>query len=289
MHIYITVKKRFDDKIKVVYTTIELVDSVEEVRHHIIREALRIAGIEKGIEIIYMADLPMTHLGVGLASSSALTVGVLNALHSYNGEYVTARQLAQEAIEIEINRLGQQAGIQDQYAVAFGGFNRYRFYPDHTVEVLPVMISSDMKKVLEDRFMLFYTGRARDSRQIFKEQMQNRGGQEKMLDFFVESVSHALELLRRNELDSWGELLDKTWNIKKTFASGISNEEIDKMYERGKAAGALGGKILGAGGGGFLLLYVPEVKQKAVLKALEEYKNILFSMDCEGSRIIFSD
>ncbi len=105
----------------------------------------------------------------------------------------------------------------------------------------------------------------------------------------MESVSHALELLRRNELDSWGELLDKTWNIKKTFASGISNEEIDKMYERGKAAGALGGKILGAGGGGFLLLYVPEVKQKAVLKALEEYKNILFSMDCEGSRIIFSD
>ena len=145
MYVYITVNKRFDNKIRVVYTGNELTDSVDEVRHNIIREALRLTGIEKGIEIVYTADLPMTNLGVGLGSSSALAVGTLNAIHAYKGEYVTDQQLAQEAIEIEINRLGQQIGIQDQYAVACGGFNKYIFHADDTVEILPIVLKKNIR------------------------------------------------------------------------------------------------------------------------------------------------
>lgn len=289
MHVYITVNRRFDDKIRIVYTGNELVESVDEVKHNIIREALKIVGIEHGIEVVYMADLPMTNLGVGLASSSALAVGTLNALHSYKGEYATARQLAQEAVDIEINRLGQQIGIQDQYAVAFGGFHCYRFYADDTVSLSPATFSEKIKQNLISRLMVFYTGTARDSRAIFREQKQTISKHGEELDSLIEAVDIAARALMEDDLDIWGELMDKTWQIKKSFASGVSNGEIDDMYKRAKDSGALGGKILGAGGGGFLLLYVPVGKQYSVAEALKEYRQIPFSMDNEGSRIIFAD
>lgn len=289
MHVYITVNKRFDDKIRIVYTGNELVESVDEVKHNIIREALKLVGIKRGIEVVYMADLPMTNLGVGLASSSALAVGTLNALHSYKGEYATARQLAQEAVDIEIHRLGQQIGIQDQYAVAFGGFHHYRFFADDTVSLSPAAFSDKIRQTLTSRFMMFYTGTARDSRAIFKEQKQRTSEHREDLDPLVEAVDMAMQALNEQQFDIWGELLDKTWQIKKSFASGVSNEEIDDMYNRAKNSGALGGKILGAGGGGFLLLYVPVEKQCFVTQALGKYKQIPFLMDNEGSRIIFAD
>lgn len=158
MHVYITVNRKFDDKIRVVYNGNENVDSVDEVRHNIIREALKLVGIEKGIEVIYMADLPMSSAGIGLASSSALAVGVLNALHAYKQEFVTPRQLAEEACYIEINCLGQKIGIQDQYAVAYGGLNRYRFMNDGSVSVTPGVIKTEIREKLTDKLMLFYTG-----------------------------------------------------------------------------------------------------------------------------------
>ncbi len=289
MHVYITVNKRFDGKIRVVYSGNELVSTVDEVQHNIIREALKITGITSGIEIVYMADLPMTNLGVGLASSSALAVGALNALHAYKGEYVPPKKLAEEACDIEINRLGQQIGIQDQYAVAHGGFNRYIFNADGSVSITPATRSEDVRRKFVSRLMLFYTGKARDSRQIFKEQKQTTANNRERLDSLVEATNIAQKALYDGDLDSLGELFNSAWQIKKRFASGVSNPEIDEMYEKGIQAGAQGGKILGAGGGGFMLLYVLEEKQKAVRTALSDYKEISFEMDMQGSRIIFVD
>lgn len=289
MHVYITINKRFDEKIRVVYTGNELVDSIEEIQHNIIREALRLTGIESGIEIVYTADLPMTNLGVGLGSSSALAVGVLNAIHAYKGEYVTDKQLAQEAIEIEINRLGQQIGIQDQYAVACGGFNRYIFNADDTVEVLPIVIKSETRNKLLEKLMLFYTGNARDSRKIFAEQKKTTLEHREILDLLVDATEEALKSLQMNNVDAWGELLNRTWEIKKSFASGVSNLLIDDMYNKAMKNGATGGKILGAGGGGFMLLYVPLECQKDVKRALSQYRQIPFDIDVQGSRIIFAD
>ncbi|MCR5487767.1 MAG: GHMP kinase [Lachnospiraceae bacterium] len=289
MHVYITVNRKFDDMIRVVYNGNELVESVDQVKHNIIREALRLTGIEKGIEVIYMADIPLSGAGVGLASSSALAVGVLHALHAYKGEYVTPERLAREACEIEIGRLGQRIGIQDQFAVAHGGFNRYRFLNDGSVSVTPAVISSQTRTALYSRLMLFFTGNTRDSRKILGEQSDTIEAKRKSLDELVRTVDRVYERLAEGDVDCVGQELDRTWQIKKKFAGGVSNEEIDRMYETARQAGAEGGKILGAGGGGFLLVYVPEEKQDKVRSAMSSYREVPFVVDSEGSRIIFAD
>ena len=289
MHVYITVNKKFDDQIRVVYNGNELVDSVDEIKHNIIREALKLVGIEKGIEIIYMADIPLSTAGVGLASSSALTVGVLNALHAYKGEFVTPEVLAREACHIEIDCLGQRIGIQDQFAVANGGFNRYRFMSDESVVVTPVLIDNNKRKELLNHLLLFFTGKTRDSRKILSEQSSNIENKRAMLDELVKTVDRVYESISKGNLGIIGTELDRTWNIKKSLSSGISNEDIDKMYNLAKNAGAVGGKILGAGGGGFMLLYVEDENKKKVQEAMKDYKEVPFSIDYQGSRIIFVD
>lgn len=289
MHVYITVNKKFDDLIRVVYNGNEMVDSVDAIKHNIIREALRIVGIEKGIEIIYMADIPLSGAGIGLASSSALAVGVLNALHAYKGEYVTPERLAREACCIEIEHLGQRIGVQDQYAVAYGGFNRYRFLNDGSVSVVPVVLNPDTRQRLFNRLMLYFTGNTRDSSKILTEQSDSIEAKRNNLDELVMTVDGVYENLARNDIDTIGIELDRTWQIKKQFAKGISNEEIDNMYETAKKAGALGGKILGAGGGGFMLLYVTEECQENVRQAMGGYREMPFNVDFQGSRIIFVD
>lgn len=289
MHVYITVNRKFDDMIRVVYNGNELVSSVDEVKHNIIREALKLTGIEKGIEIIYMADIPLSGAGIGLASSSALAVGVLNALHAYKGEFVTPEQLAREACHIEINCLGQRIGIQDQFAVAYGGFNRYRFLNDGSVSVVPAMLNQATRDALFGRLMMFFTGNTRDSRKILSEQSDTIEAKRAMLDNLVETVDNIYESLAKGDLDAIGTELDRTWQIKKKFAGGVSNEDIDRMYETAQGAGAIGGKILGAGGGGFMLLYVPEEKQANVREAMKQYREVDFKVDYQGSRIIFVD
>lgn len=290
MHVYITVNRKFDDMIRVVYSGNELVSSVDEVKHNIIREALKITGITRGIEVIYMADIPLSGAGVGLASSSALAVGVLNALHAYKGEYVTPDILAREACEIEIDRLGQQIGIQDQYAVAYGGLHQYRFYPNEKVSVNPIIACEQTLKKLEDNLLMFYTGQTRDSRKILKEQTDTMVDKTVMLDELVRITDRIYsEAFREDRLDMIGERLDYTWEIKKKFASGVSNELIDTMYRKAKEAGALGGKVLGAGGGGFLLFYVPRDSQEMVKTALSDFREVDFCIDPQGSNIIFSD
>lgn len=289
MYVYITVNRKFDSKIRLCYAGNELVDHVDEVKHNIIREALKMVGIESGIEIFYSADIPLSGAGIGLASSSALAVGVLNALYAYQGKHVSQDALARQACKIEIEKLGQQIGIQDQYAVAFGGFNRYRFNRDGSVTVMPVICSKEVLEKLQSRLMLFFTGLTRDSRQILSEQTKTIEEKRVMLDGLVETVDRVYGDLSLDRLDRWGYELDQAWQIKRQFAAGVSNPVIDGMYTAAKEAGALGGKILGAGGGGFLLLYVPEERQSAVGEALKDYRKIDFGFEPQGSRIIFSD
>ena len=289
MHVYITVNKKFDDKIRVVYNGNELVDNVDELKHNIIREALKLTGLTKGIEVIYMADIPLSTAGIGLASSSALAVGVLNALHAYKGEYVTQEVLAKEACHIEIDLLGQRIGIQDQYAVSYGGFKRYRFLNDGTVNITPLIIDCKTRNLLYNNIMLFFTGNTRDSRKILSEQSDNIENKRKMLDDLVLTVDKVYEELNKNNIDIVGSELNRTWQIKKSLSSGISNELIDNMYNAAISAGAIGGKILGAGGGGFMLLYVKDDKKAKVREALKDYREIPFKVDSEGSRIIFVD
>ena len=277
MYVYIMVNKRFDRKIRVSYRIQELVDRVDEIQHNIIREALRIARIDSGVDIVYSADIPISTSGVGLASSSAMAVGVLNALFAYKGIKLSAEQLAKYACEIEITRLKNPIGIQAQYAVASGG----------EVRNFMVICNPQIKKALQKRMMLFYTGMNRVSSDILGEQKQNISNRMTVLNEMVEMVEIAEQALIKGKLDEWGYMLDRVWNMKKQLSGKISNQQIDAMYEAGKAAGALGGKVLGAGGGGFLLLYVPEEKQDAVRRRLKEYRQVEFDFEDEGSRIIF--
>ncbi len=287
MYIYITVNKKFDDQIRVSYSKTEIVDRVDQIEHNIIREALKIAGIEKGIEVVYMGDVPLGSTGVGLASSSALAVGVLNALFAYKGKSVSAEFLAQKACEIEIERLKNPIGKQDQYAVAYGGMNHYRFNADETVFVNPLICRPETKQRLQKNLMFFYTNMTRISSHILGEQRANIPQRMGMLDRIVQMSYDAQTLLQTNCVDGIGELLDEAWSLKKQLAGGITDPLIDEMYDCARKAGAIGGKILGAGGGGFLMLYVPESRQDAVRRALAAYREVPIEFEPEGSKIIY--
>lgn len=287
MYVYIMACKRFDDKIRVCYTKNEFVDTVEQVEHNIVREAMKIVGVEKGIDIVYSADIPLSSAGVGLASSSALAVGVLNALYAYKGIHASAELLAQKACEIEIERLGNPIGKQDQYAVAYGGLRQYRFYANEQVSSEVMLMRGKKFRELKDALMLFYTGITRVSSEILKEQEEHIVNKMVVLDEMVGLTEYAIAQLKENQYDEWGEMLDKGWELKKQMANRITNPVIEEMYQNAKIAGAVGGKILGAGGGGFLLLYVPPERKQAVRSVLGEYKEVAFEFEPEGSKIIF--
>lgn len=289
MYVYIMVCKRFDDKIRVCYTVNEFVDSVDQIKHNIIREALKMLGIEKGIDIVYSADIPLSSAGIGLASSSALAVGVLNALHAYKGEHVSPEVLAREACEIEIERLSNPIGVQDQYTVAYGGFRKYKFHRDGSVTNEMVVCRQDTLDQLKNNFMLYFTGLTRVSSNILAEQKAHIYDKEKVLDAMVEMVLSAEQALAEGDVAQIGKMLDDAWNLKKQMSSGISNPLINEMYTKAKNAGAVGGKILGAGGGGFMLLFVPPQEQERVRSAMSEYKETQFGFETEGSRIIFTE
>lgn len=289
MYVYIMVCKRFDNKIRVCYTKNEFVDSVDQIKHNIIREALKITGIENGIDIVYSADIPLSSAGVGLASSSALAVGVLNALYAYKGEYASPEKLARMACEIEIERLGNPIGIQDQYACAYGGFRVYKFWADGKVSAVPIRAPKQRLKNLQEHLMLYYTGMTRVSSEILSEQRDNIADKNEILNQMLTMVDESVQAINDGNIERWGTMLDEAWQRKKCLASKISNSDINTMYEDARKAGATGGKILGAGGGGFLLLYVPDGSGEAVRSALKDYKEVDFAFENEGSRIIFME
>ena len=289
MYVYIMVCKRFDDKLRVCYTKNEFVDNVNQLEHNIIREALKIVGIETGVDIVYSADIPLSSAGIGLSSSSALAVGVLNALYAYKGISISASELARKACEIEIDRLHNPIGIQDQYAVAHGGLKQYKFWSNGEVSAIPVQTNKAAVNSLQDNLMLYYTGLTRISGEILSEQKSNIVDKTAILDALCEMPERAVMALNEGNIDVWGEMLDEAWQLKKQMASKISNPEIDRMYELARNSGAIGGKVLGAGGGGFLLLYVPQDDQESVRQAMSGYKYVEFKFENEGSRIIFME
>ncbi len=286
-HMYIIVNERFDDTIRVSYSRTEIVDDVEEIRHPIVREALRLVGIEKGIEIVSIADIPA---GTGLGSSSSFTVGLLNALYAYKGVLKSAEELARDACKIECDILGEPIGKQDQYIAAYGGLRHIQFNPDDSVFVEMLMCPKGYRDELNRNLLLFYTGTCRDAKSIMREQKAKATEKAKM-EILREMRDIAIELRRclvsNGDLATFGKLLHQGWMLKKQLASSITNDRIDEYYQKALSAGTLGGKILGAGGGGFLLLYCPERYQPRVRQALNHLSTVAFSFEPEGSKIIY--
>ncbi len=288
-YMYVTVNKRFDDTIRVSYTRTEIVEKLDDLQHALIREAMRMVGVTRGIEVTTIADIPA---GIGLGSSSTLTVGVLNALQAYMGRHVSAEELAQKACEVEIEILKKPIGKQDQYLAAYGGLQHVSFEPDETVRVNPIICSHETKRSLVRHLMLFYTGIDRASSSVLQEaksKINSNGRTRASLDEMVRLAECLRQMLRKNELNSIGEILDRGWALKKNMGSKVTNGVLDGYYDLAREAGAEGGKILGAGGGGCLLLFVRENRQREVMEAMKSTRLTPIEFDCEpeGSKIIY--
>ena len=283
-YMYVTVNKYFDDSIILKYSKTELVKRVADVRHPILRECLKLTGLTRGIEVTSMADVVG---GTGLGSSSSFTVGVLHALHAYKGEYCTAEQLAREACEIEISRLKEPIGKQDQYIAAYGGFRHLEFMPNETVRVDPLIFPEDVSSRLRERLVLLYTGVRRRAGPLLRRFQARFTAKADVLAAMRGLAEQARRELQKGNVDAIGELLHEGWRLKKSVTGGISNAAIDRAYEAARRSGARGGKILGAGGGGFLLLFCPPQKRRAVVSALQGWRDIPFRFEQEGSKIIY--
>jgi D-glycero-alpha-D-manno-heptose-7-phosphate kinase len=287
-YIYITVNKKFDCRVRASYSITEVVDTADQLRHELIREALRMTGISCGVEITSISDIPSQ--GTGLGSSSAYTVGLLNALYAYTGKLVGAERLAREACQIEIDICGKPIGKQDQYIAAYGGLKHFGFMPDETVEVCPVLMSSTSLQKLQRSLLLLFTGLTRSADSILKEQSASteRDGSTLTRLQRLQSLAEQLQVsLLNDDLSTFGRVLHEGWMDKRCLASGISTNDIDTWYERGLRHGAVGGKVLGAGGGGFILFYAPPERHHAIVEALPELRHVPIRFEPHGSRIIY--
>lgn len=288
-YIYIVVNSKFDDHLRVSYSVTENCDTVDQVHHPLVRESLKLVGVTKGIEIVSMADIPAS--GTGLGSSSSFTVGLLNALHAYLGKHPTKHQLGQESCRIEIDICKEPIGKQDQYAAAFGGLNFIRFNKNNTVEVEALDTHTHVHDRLESCTLAFYTGIQRSASNLLKEQNEaiRSGSKTLIMQQMADQAMQLRDELRRGNTDSLGVMMHEGWKLKKSILGAISNDQIDRWYEKGCEAGALGGKLLGAGAGGFLVFYAPPERHRDIERALSELKPISFKLDQYGSKIIFSD
>lgn len=287
-YMYLTIQNYFHkDRIMLKYSKTENVSDVSEIEHRIFKQCLSDFGL-MGVELTSMADIPA---GTGLGSSSSFTVALLHLLHTYKGEYVSKYKLAKEACDIEIGKLLEPIGKQDQFAAAFGGLNFYEFRQDGFVNVEPIVMSGESYRKLEKNILMFYLGGTHSASAILKEQSDNVKTVDKAkIQLQMCDITRSLkEELQKNNIDAMGELLHENWMLKKTLASGITNPLIDETYEKAMAAGATGGKLLGAGGAGFMIFYVPEDKHSAVREALLHLREMEFEMDNSGASIIHID
>ena len=283
-YMYITVNRYFDDSIILKYSRTELVQSVDDIRHPLLRECLRKVGIRRGIEITSMADIVG---GTGLGSSSSFTVGVLHALYAWVGKYRTAEQLAAEACEIEIERLKEPIGKQDQYAGAYGGFQFFEFMPNESVRVDPLICPGRTLDRLQDRLVLIYSGVTRRAGPLLRKARANFKANNRTLVRMREQASSLRAELQKGNVEAVGPILRDGWELKKSLAGGITTPHIDRAYAAALKAGADGGKILGAGGGGFLLLSCRPEARRRVLRAVRGWREIPFRFEPEGSKIIY--
>lgn len=289
-YIYIAVNEQFDGRIIINYSKTEIVKDIKDIKNNLVREALKLTGIKGGIHITSVADIPSE--GTGLGSSSAYIVGLLNALYAYQGKHVNSEKLAKQACEIEINILKKNIGKQDQYIAAYGGLQYIQFNSDESVYVDPIICKTTTKKKLEKRLLLFYTGITRSADSILSEQYKNLASEKKKRLIMGKMVELAAEMrneINKDNLDSFGKLLHENWIYKKQLASAISNNQINVWYNKAIRSGAIGGKLLGAGGGGFLLFYAPTENHKRIISSLKDLKHQEFTFEQQGSKIIFID
>ncbi|NWG14444.1 MAG: GHMP kinase [Acidobacteria bacterium] len=285
-YIFVIIKQRFDRKIRVGYTRTELVDSIDELQHELVREALRKTGIRSGVEITTMGDIPAA--GSGMGSSSTVTVGLLNAMYHYLGVVKEAETLAREACEIEIDILGKPIGLQDQYIAAYGGQRFIRFGLDGRVGVESLCLEEQQRQRLSRNLLLFFTNVTRKAETVLEEQVSNISEKLDVLRELKRLAILARSAIDAGEFDEFGLLLHKGWEFKKQLASRVTNGSIDALYDAARRAGALGGKITGAGGGGFLLLYCPLDRQEAVRNALRDLPELPFNLERDGTKVIFN-
>jgi D-glycero-alpha-D-manno-heptose-7-phosphate kinase len=275
----------FEHKHRIVYTNIELIDEINQIKHPAVKGVMSYLGIEKGVEIQHHGDLPAR---AGMGSSSAFTVGLLNALTALENCSKSKKELAELAIHIEQNLIGEVVGSQDQLATAMGGINRLDFKSDNTFSVTPIEVSPHRLVSLEKRLLLFFTGFQRYASEIAKQQIENFDKKKKELETLLDLVDEGQKILSHESLDieQFGHILHEGWMIKRGFADCISTPFIDDVYDRALRAGALGGKILGAGGGGFLLLFVHPQDQERVIYELKDLVHIPFKFEFNGTRIL---
>ena len=286
-YVYVTVRhlpRFFDYSTELMYSKIEKISKLEEMQHPMVRNAMKMLDMHE-LHIAYDADLPAR---TGLGTSSTFAVGLLNAFYCLKGKYASKHQLADEAIKLERELCQEAGGWQDQIAAAFGGLNRIDF-KDNGYQITPIIISPERKKSLNNNLLLFFTGFTRFSAEIQQSTKQSMAEKEKQLIEMLNLVDDAQDILENKErdLDDFGRLLDKTWKLKRQTGSQISSGSIDELYEKGLKAGALGGKLLGAGGGGFLLFYVQPNYQESVKNALSSLMEVPFEFENSGARVIY--
>jgi D-glycero-alpha-D-manno-heptose-7-phosphate kinase len=268
-----------------VWSLIETVKDVSEIKHPSVKACLQYTKIEKGVEIHYDADLPAR---TGLGSSSSFTVGLLNALYALKGKIVSKEQLAKEAIHIEQEIMKENVGCQDQVAAAFGGFNLIEFSAGKNFIVIPITLPYENINLLESSLMLVFTGFARDSSVIAKEWIERTAQKKTELRLMYQLVYEAVRILTgEGELNDFGRLLNETWKLKRSLTNKISTSEADEIYSIALKNGALGGKLLGAGGGGFMLIFAPPENHSKIKQALSKFLHVPFKFDTTGSQIVY--
>lgn len=285
-YIYVIVKQRFDDDIYLNYSKKEIVSKVEEIEHELVREAMLMTGVSKGVEITTLADIPSA--GSGLGSSSAVTVGLLHALFAYQGHQPSAGELAELACEIEIERCGKPIGKQDQYAAAYGGIRDLRFGPGEEVAASELKLTAGDRRALQQQIMLFYTGITRSADKILSEQAANIRATGPQLDLLRDLAGYAVDRLIEGDVDAIGPAIRESWEAKRKLASGVSTVGVDTAVTRAIDAGASGVKLTGAGGGGFLLVICPMERQPVVREAMKDMQELPVKLDRLGSRVVLN-
>lgn len=285
-YMYITIHPWFEKgKTVLKYSKTEVVDAISDIKHPIFREVLKMYNVH-GVDLSSIADIPS---GTGLGSSSSFTVGLLNAVRAYLGKATSGEKLGELACEVEINRVGSPIGKQDQYAAACGGLNFITFYGDETVNVEKIIMQPEKKKELEDNLLMVYVGGEHSANTILKSQSAAISDKKKYeaQKAMVQLAYNLRASLEQNNLDDFGLILHENWLLKKSLTSGISNGKVDQMYNKGIEAGALGGKLLGAGGAGFILFYCPKVRQQEFRERMAGINELSFEFDNFGSKIIY--
>ena len=286
-YIYISVRHLppfFKHKLRFVWSKIEYCEDIDQIIHPSFREVLKFLNIRNSVEVHYDGDIP-SRSGVG--SSSSFTVGLLNAMYAYQGRMVSPKKLAEESIHIEQDLIGEIVGSQDQTASAYGGFNKISFKNDGNIIVDPIRITKRRKDILQESIMLFYTGIVRTAEEIAVSYVKDIKNKKKQIIKIQNMVDEAIEIISNGEILDFGILLDKLWKEKSSLSADVSNNLIDQIYLKAKSSGALGGKICGAGGGGFLMLFVERKNQKSVRDALSKLTEVPFKFEPRGSEIIF--